>query len=407
MLKIDHIKNAQKALEGAIIRTPLVYSPYFSHMTGAEVYLKLEILQATGSFKDRGAYVKMHSLSEKDLKKGVIAMSAGNHAQSVAYHAQKLKIPATIVMPLSTPITKIVNTEKWGATVVLAGETLQESAEVAQKLANEHGYSFIHPYDDPEVIAGQGTIGLELLEDIPDLDAVIIPVGGGGLSAGISLAVKSLKPDIKIYGVEADGYASLYASLHEDDDHVNYGKKLTLAEGIAVKSIGKNNFPILKDNLDDVFVIDELHIEEAVDLMVRKQHIVAEGAGAISLAALLKYPKRFAGKKVALLICGSNIEPRVLATIILRGQIRDGKLVRLRIKTPDMPGVLSKITTIMANHGCNIIETHHQRLIYSVPIRMADIDITIETRNEKQIIMVMKDLEDAGFETHRLSDNRE
>ncbi|MEB3702157.1 L-threonine ammonia-lyase [Candidatus Bealeia paramacronuclearis] len=403
----EDIKRAQEELQGIIVRTPLVPSAVFSEKTGADVFLKLEIFQATGSFKDRGAYTKMKTLTHEELKRGVISMSAGNHAQSVAYHAKALGTQATIVMPVNTPVTKIMNTEKWGARVILEGTLLSESYDAAQKIAHENGYTFIHPYDDPDIIRGQGTIGLEIFEDCPEIDAVIIPIGGGGLSSGISLALKTLNPKIKVYGVEAEGYASLYSALHEDEAHLNYGKNLTLAEGIAVKTIGKNCFEILKDTLDDIFVIDEFHIEEAVDLMVRKQHIVAEGAGAIALAALLTHPKRFEGKKVVLLICGANIDPRVLGTIILRGQIRDGKLARLRIKTPDMPGVLATITNILATHRCNILETHHQRLFYTVPIKMADVDITIETRNERHVEEVMTDIKAAGFEVHRLHDNRE
>lgn len=403
----EDIQRAQRTLEGIVVRTPLVPSPGFSEKTGAEVYLKLETLQATGSFKDRGAYVKMKTLSPQELERGVIAMSAGNHAQAVAYHAKRLGTQATIVMPVNTPITKIMNTEKWGARVILEGTLLNESYEAAQKLAHENGYTFIHPYDDPDVIAGQGTVGLEIFEDCPDIDAVIVPVGGGGLSAGVSLALKTLNPNIEIYGVEAEGYASLHDELYEDEEHHNTGKELTLAEGIAVKTIGKNCQPILENTLDDIFIIDEFRIEEAVDLMLRSQHIVAEGAGAIALAALLKHSKRFESKKVALLICGANIDPRVLATIILRGQIRDGKLARLRIKTPDMPGILAKITSVLADHRCNIIETHHQRLFYTVPIKMADIDITIETRNDQHVEAVIKDIKAAGFDVYRLSDHKE
>jgi len=396
----EDIQVAHTLLKGIVIETPMLYSPPLSRVTGALIFLKLENLQETGSFKERGAYVKLKNLSHDALQRGVIAMSAGNHGQAVALHAHNLQIPATIVMPLFTPPTKVGNTEKWGARVVLAGESLDESYQVAKEIADTENLTFIHPYDDPAVIAGQGTIGIEMLEACPDLEVLVVPIGGGGLCSGIALAAKALKPDIKIYGAEVEGYASL--------SHILYGtietKKdgATLADGIAVKVPGRLPRLILKNLLEDIIVVTEEEIEHAVDLFVRKQNIIVEGAGAVGLSALLHTPSLFKGKKVGIVVSGGNIDARIVSAIMMRGQIHEGYLTHLRLKVVDLPGVLERVTGIIARHQSNIIDVKHQRLFYEIPIKMAELDIMIETRGAAHTNLIIRDLESAGFSVSHL-----
>jgi threonine dehydratase len=390
------IKDAQKVLEGVIIKTPTLYSPYLSRLFKAEIYLKLENFQETGSFKERGAYIKLHSLAKSALAKGVITVSAGNHAQAVALHAYKMKIPATIVMPVYTPPTKVANTERWGAKIILAGSTLEEAYKISEELAASEGLSFIHPYDDPEVIAGQGTIGIEMLEAQPDLDVILVPIGGGGLCSGIAIAAKAMKPSIKIFGVEVQGYASMARAIYGFDE-VKLGAT-TLAEGIGVKAPGLLPQPILKEYLSDIIVVSEEQIEKAVDLFVRKQNTVVEGAGAVGLAALLSSPAKFEDRKIGIVVSGGNIDARLITSIIMRGQIREGRFNLLRIKINDVPGVLAKISGIIATGQGNIIEVKHERLMYEIPIKMAELDIMVETRNLEHIESIIHDLKEAGFE---------
>ncbi|MBY0293497.1 MAG: threonine ammonia-lyase [Alphaproteobacteria bacterium] len=399
-LTFADIQKAQALLRDVIIETPTLYSPYLSRVFESPIFLKMENFQETSSFKERGAYVKLKSLPNLVLHKGVIAVSAGNHGQAVAYHAQKLKIPATIVMPLFTPPTKVGNTEKWGARVVLAGQTLDASQKVAEEIAAKESLTFIHPYDDLSVIAGQGTIGLEMLEAQPQLEALLIPVGGGGLCAGIAVAAKTLKPSLKIYGVEVEGYASMAHALYHRNEVKEAGG--TLAEGIAVNHPGVLPQTLLKDRLEDILVVTEEEVERAVDLFVRKLNMVVEGAGAAGLAGLLHAPSLFKHKNVGIVVSGGNIDARLISSIVMRGQIHDGHFTFLRIDVPDVPGVLARIATIIAEHQSNILEVKHQRLFYEIPIKKTELDIMVETRGGKHIKIIINDLKAAGFEVTTL-----
>lgn len=392
---LKNIQDAAQLLHGVVVDTPCIYSPRLSNDTEADVYLKLEIFQATGAFKERGAYIKLKSLSSEQLKRGVIAVSAGNHAQAVAYHAAKMGSPATIVMPIHTPNTKVSNTEKWGAKVILEGQTLEDASATAHRLEKEQHLTFIHPYDDPHVIAGQGTIGLEILRDLPQLESLILPVGGGGLAAGIAIAAKSLKPDIKIYGVEIEGYTSMAETLYGTPSDVPTGS--TLAEGIAVKSPGRLTSHILQNHLEDIFVVNESDTEASIDLLMRKQNVVAEGAGAVGVAALLKNKDSFKGQMVATVICGGNIDARILSSIAMRGRIRDGRIAMLRVQVDDVPGMLAKVCGLLGDQRANIIELKHQRLLYETPIKMANLDITIETRDKAHVQTIIDSLISQGL----------
>ncbi len=391
----EDIRKAHALLKGVVIETPTLYSPSLSKVTDAQVFLKLENCQETGSFKERGAYVKLRSLSQETLQRGVIAMSAGNHGQAVALHAHTLQIPSTVVMPLFTPPTKVGNTERWGARVVLAGESLDESYQVAKEIADTENLTFIHPYDDPVVITGQGTIGIEMLEACPDLEVLMVPIGGGGLCSGIALAAKALKPNIQIYGVEGEGYASMSHALFGTIEIKKEGT--TLADGIAVKAPGQLFQLILKNLLEDIIVVTEEEIEHAVDLFARKQNIIAEGAGAAGLSALLHNSSLFKGKKVGIVVSGGNIDARIVSAIMMRGQIHEGYLTHLRLKVDDVPGVLERVTGIIAHHQSNIIDVKHQRLFYEIPIKMAELDIMIETRGVAHTDLIIRNLESAGF----------
>lgn len=396
----QNILKAKKNLEGVVVETPTFYSPSLSDIYGTSIYLKLENLQETGSFKERGAYIKLKSLTSEQLDRGVIAVSAGNHGQAVAFHAHKLGTPATIVMPSHTPPTKVGNTERWGAKVVLAGDTLNQSLEVAQTLMAESALTFIHPYDDPEVIAGQGTIGIEMLEAVPDLDTLIIPVGGGGLCSGIAIAAKQLNPKIKIFGVEVEGYASMAQEIYGRKDIHRDG--ITLAEGIAVKSPGKLPLSILKKYLEDILVVREEDVELAVEAFMRYQHLIVEGAGAVGLSALMSFPKLFKKQKVATVVCGGNIDPRMISSILIRGQVRHGRLVYLQLKVEDIPGTLENVAAIIAHHQGNVLEVKHQRLLHEIPIKMAELDIVVETRGFEHINLITHSLQKAGFAVQQL-----
>ncbi len=399
-LTLKDIEKAKALLKGIILDTPTLYSSYLSMDYNADVFLKLENFQETGSFKVRGAYVKLKSLPEEVLHKGVIAMSAGNHGQAVAFHAHHLKIPSTIVMPVFTPPTKVKNTEKWGARIVLAGLTVDESYAVAEDIAQKENLTFIHPYDDPDVVAGQGTIGIEMLLACPDLEVLLIPIGGGGLAAGVALAAKSIKPSLQVYGVEVEGYSFLSQQLYGTKDKRNGG--ITLADGIAVKSPGYLPQQILKTHLAGIIVVTEEEIEHAVDLFVRKQNMIVEGAGAAGLAGLLHNQTLFAHKKVGIVVSGGNIDARLVSSIMMRGQMREGRLTLLRIKVDDVPGVLEKVAGLISCHQGNILEVNHQRLIYEIPIKMAELDIMVEARGLDQIQGIIKDLEASGFSVIKL-----
>ena len=394
------IKAAAKEIEGEVMRTPLVAAPRLSEILGCELYLKLENQQYTGSFKDRGALNKLKSLTAEQAGYGVIAMSAGNHAQGVAHHARRRGIPATIVMPEFAPFTKVERTRELGARVVLLGDTLDASAVAAREIADQENLTFVHPYDDPKIVAGQGTIGFEMLEDQPELDTIVVPIGGGGIISGIAIAAKSVKPEIEMIGVEAELFPSMYQAVNELAPSAG-GQ--TLADGIAVKNPGALTRPIIEELVADILLVDESLIETAVHVLVEQQKIVAEGAGAAGVAALLKEKERFAGRKVGVVICGGNIDVRLLSWVLTRGLVRDGRMVRLRIGIVDRPGVLANVARLIGETGGNIIEVYHQRLFYDVPAKQADVDAVIETRNAEHVHEIIAALEAGGFPTRVLS----
>lgn len=392
--------EATKLISGRVLRTPTLPAPKLSQLTGAQVSVKYENLQITGSFKDRGALVKLLSLSEEERARGVIAMSAGNHAQAVAFHARRLGIPALIVMPRHTPFVKVGNTEAFGAEVVLTGETLAEAQERAQTLAEERGLTFVHPYDDPHVMAGQGTLGAEMLEEQPDLDCVVLPIGGGGLISGCAVAMKKLKPDIEIFGVECALYPSMKAAL-ANAPAVCGGQ--TLAEGIAVKNPGGLAIPIITSLVSDIFLASEQHIEQGVSAFLSLQKTMAEGAGAASLAALLTERERFRGRKVGLVLTGGNIDVRMLASIMVRGLEREDKIVSLRIVIDDQPGVLGQVATCLGEAGANILEVSHRRMLLDVPAKGATLDVMIETKDATHAAKIIATLEAKGLSVIKLA----
>ncbi len=378
MITIEDVRAAAARIAGRVLRTPTLPSGVISQAVGAAVSLKLENLQAIGSFKERGAANRLALLSPDERARGVIAMSAGNHAQAVARHANLLGIAATIVMPRFTPSTKVTRTRAWGAQVVLVGDTLAEAAAHAHELAARDGRVFVHPYDDPAVMAGQGTLALEMLEDAPDLDVLVIPVGGGGMIAGCAVAACAAKPGIEVVGVEVESYASLHQTLAGRP--VETGGA-TIAEGIAVHQIGAHCLPAIRAHVQDVLVVPERGVEAAISLLAEGAKQVAEGAGATGVAALLAYPGRFAGRRVGVPVCGGNIDARILANVLLRGLLRDGRLLRLTMDIPDRPGVLADIAGIIGTSGGNIIEVIHQRLFDAPSVQAAELELMIEARD--------------------------
>ncbi|MGA8969749.1 MAG: threonine ammonia-lyase, partial [Pseudolabrys sp.] len=371
------IEAARRVIDGAVLRTPMLPAPKLSALTGADVYIKYENLQVTNSFKDRGALVKLASLNDAERKRGVIAMSAGNHAQSVAYHAARLGVPATIVMPVTTPFVKVQATRSHGAEVVLHGESVAEAQARCEQIQAQRNLVLVHPYDDVRIIAGQGTIALEMLEDVPGLDMLVFPIGGGGLIAGNAIVGRTKNPAIEIIGAEAALYPSVWNALHGDDRPLGGP---TLAEGIAVKNVGKLTLPIIRELVAEVILVDEAQLERAVNAYLTLQKTMAEGAGAAGLAAMLAKPERFKGKKVGLVLCGGNIDPRVLASIMVRELERENQIVSFRLTIPDRPGVLGTIATRIGALGANILEVDHRRLFLDVPAKGAKLDVTIETR---------------------------
>jgi len=396
-VKLADIEKAAKAIAGAVARTPTAPVKALSDMADCKAWLKLETLQATGSFKERGALNKLLSLSPAERKAGVVAMSAGNHAQGVAYHARRLGIPATIVMPEGTPFTKIDRTESLGATVLLDGDSLVAARRAADALAEKRGFVPVHPYDDELVIAGQGTLALEMLADVPALDTLIVPIGGGGLISGIAIAAKALKPGIEIVGIQAALYPAMQRLRAPSNTPAEGGA--TLAEGIAVMEPGRITREIVAANVADILLVDENQIEQAVRVLVERAHIVAEGAGAVGVAALLAHPERFKGRDVGIVVSGGNIDPRLLASILMRGLVRDGCLVRLRSELPDMPGVLSRVSGIIGSHGGNIVEVHHQRLFHDTSVKRAELDVVVETQNRRHVDTLIAALVEGGFPT--------
>ena len=400
-VSMEDIRAAAAAVAGEVVRTPTVRSGPLSAALGADVHVKLETLQRTGSFKDRGALVKLKSLSADETARGVIAMSAGNHAQGVAYHAQRLGIPATIVMPEGTPFNKVRRTQAFGAEVLLHGDNLSAAEPYANALAKERRLTFVHPYDDVRIVAGQGTVGLEMLEDAPDLDVIIVPVGGGGIISGIATAAKAIKPGIEIVGVETALYPTMFNAVR-GANHAVGGD--SIAEGIAVKSPGTITRAIVERLVDDLLVVGEAAIESAIQTMLIEAKIHTEGAGAAPLAALRQHAERFAGRRVGLVACGGNIDPRLLASVLMRGMSREGHLARLRITISDQPGTLAKVAQRIGDAGGNIVEIYHHRMFYDVPLKLAELDAVVETRDTDHAREIMDRLEAIGFPTRRLSD---
>ncbi len=389
------ILGAADAIAGQVVRTPTLPSETLSSLLGAEIWLKFENLQFTSSFKERGALYRLLQLTPEERRRGVIAMSAGNHAQGVARHAARLGIPATIVMPRFTPNIKVAGTEALGATVVLEGDDLGQSRVVAERLAAEHGYVWVPPYDHPAIIAGQGTCGLELVEDAPPLDAVIVPVGGGGLIAGIAIAVAERSPGTDVIGVQVARYPSMVRALRHDPTPLPGGS--TLAEGIAVPNAGALTTPIVRRLVADVVVVDEDAIEAAVNLLLEIEKTVVEGAGAAGLAAVAEFGPRFAGRRIGIVLSGGNADPRLLASTIMRGLVRSGRLSRLTVDIDDLPGSLARVTAIVAAQRANIVEVAHQRLFSDLSVKSAALELAVETRDRAHTDALVAALRLAGY----------
>jgi threonine dehydratase len=390
VLRFADVEAAADRIAGRVLRTPALPSDAVSRATGADIVLKLDNLQVIGSFKERGAANRLALLSDAERERGVIAMSAGNHAQAVARHASLSNVVATIVMPKFTPATKVTRTAAWGAHVVLHGETLAEAAAHARALAAERHLVFVHPYDDLRVIAGQGTLALELLQDVRDLDALVIPVGGGGLLAGCAVAARAMKPDIAVYGVEVSAYSAMAQRLAGETVSVGGA---TIAEGIAVRDVGERPLAIIRELGVEVLVVPEHTIEEAVGLLVEGAKVVAEGAGAAGVAALLAYTEHFRGRRVGVAITGGNIDARILSNVLLRNLLRDGRLLRLHLQIPDRPGVLADIAGKIGNTGGNIIEVSHQRLFAASSVQAAELEVMVEARDPLHADTILEALE--------------
>ena len=395
MVTLAEIEAARRTIAGHVLRTPILRAPPLSALTGADVFVKYENLQVTNSFKERGACVKLAALTAEERRRGVIAMSAGNHAQAVAYHARRLAIPATIVMPVTAPFVKIKATEALGATVILDGETVADAQARAEVIAEAQNLVWVHPYDDPHVIAGQGTIALEMLEEVPDLDTLVVPIGGGGLIAGCAIAARAKNPSIVIVGAESALYPSMWNSIRGENKPCGGA---TLAEGIAVKNVGKLTLPIIRKHVSDIILVDEQLIERAVNAFLTLQKTMAEGAGAAGLAAVLAKPDQFRGRKVGLILCGGNIDPRILASIMVRELERDDRIVAFRLTIPDRPGILGQIATRLGEFGANILSVDHHRLFLDVPAKGAKLDVTIETRDAAHAAEIFRALAADGYQ---------
>jgi threonine dehydratase len=401
---LESIREAAAALEGMIVETPTTHSLTLSEMTGAEVWLKHENLQFTASFKERGALSKLTGLDEATRARGVIAMSAGNHAQAVAYHGRRLGIPVTIVMPRFTPDVKVEHTREFGAEVILRGESLEDSASLALEIAQQRGLCFIHPYDDAEVIRGQGTIALEMLAAVPDLDALVIPVGGGGLIAGNAVAAKEIRSRIEIIGVEAARFPSMRQALAGEP--IECGAS-TIADGIAVKQPGRLTLPIVRELVSAIIPVDGIRIEEAVLLLLEVEKTVVEGAGAVALAALLAEPERFTGRRVGLILSGGNIDLLPLSSVIQRGLVRSGRLVRVRVEVRDVPGSLAGVTRVIGGADGNIIETHHHRAFSNLPLQTAEVEFVVQARGAEHVREILEELRAADYRAELATTGRD
>ncbi len=389
------IRLARRMIEGRVVQTPCLHARTISEISGATVFVKFENHQFTASFKDRGALVKLLSLNEEERANGVIAMSAGNHAQAVAYHSSQLNISSTIVMPEGSAMVKVRNTRRFGAEVVLSGETVDDAGQTARAIAERNGQTFVHPYDDESIMAGQGTIALEMLESVPDLDVLIVPIGGGGLIAGIATAARSVSPDIEVVGVEATMFPVMYQQLQGLD--IKAGGR-TIADGIAIKTPGIKTIPIVRDLVSEIFLVTEEQLERAIQVYIEIEKTVAEGGGAASLACLLGFSERFRGKKVGLVLSGGNIESRVLSTIVEHGLVRDGRMVRLRIQILDSPGVLANVASVIGDCGANIIEVSHQRAFSLLSARLANLDVSLETMGVEHVTEIVGKLQASGYD---------
>ncbi len=399
MVTLADIERARRVIAGQVLRTPMLPAPKLSMLTGAEVFVKYENLQVTNSFKDRGALVKLSALAEAERKRGVVAMSAGNHAQAVAYHAARLGIPATIVMPVTTPFVKVAATRSHGAEVVLEGETVAEAQVACERLMRARGLILVHPYDDPLIIAGQGTIALEMLEDAPDLDVLVVPIGGGGLVAGNAIAARAVKPGIEIVGAQAALYPSMWNAI--TGGHRPIGGA-TLAEGIAVKNVGALTLPVVRELVSEIILVDEAQLERSANAYLTLQKTMAEGAGAAGLAAMLAKPERFRNKRVGLILCGGNIDPRILASIMVRELERENHIVSFRVSIPDRPGALGQIATRLGELGANILEVEHRRLFLDVPAKGAKLDVTLEARDAAHADDIFQALAKDGYQPTRI-----
>ncbi|MDP9045104.1 MAG: threonine ammonia-lyase [Pseudomonadota bacterium] len=398
-LTLADITAAAARLRGEIVDTPCMPSRTLSALTGCEVFLKFENLQFTASFKERGALNKMAQLTAAERASGVLAVSAGNHAQGVAYHAQRLGLPATIVMPRFAPAVKVQRTRSFGADVVLEGDTFDDARAFGLRLAQERGLTVVHPYDDLAVMAGQGTIGLEMLAQQPDLDTLVVAIGGGGLIAGVAVAAQAIKPGIAVVGVQTERFPAAWNAKH---GHELESGQATIADGIAVKAPGVLTLPLIRERVDEVVLVTEDDIEQAILMLLEIEKTVVEGAGAVGLAALLRHPDRFKGRKVGLILCGGNIEPLVLSEIIERGMVKSGRLARLRFDVRDVPGALATVATLLGKLGANIDEVQHQRAFSSLSVERAQIEVVVQTRGVAHIEQILTAMRAEGYQASRV-----
>jgi threonine dehydratase len=398
-LTLADIRAAAERLQGHVLLTPCVASRTLSSILDCEVFLKFENLQFTASFKERGALNKIAQLSAEERERGVLAVSAGNHAQGVAHHAQRLGIPATIVMPRFAPSVKVENTRRFGAEVVLFGDTFDDARAHGMQLAQQRGLTLVHPYDDLAVAAGQGTIALEMLAQQPQIDTLLVAVGGGGLISGVATAARALKPGIEVIGVQTERFPAVWNAMH---GQARESGQATIADGIGVKLPGVLTLPLIRERVDDMLLVDEGDIEQAIVMLVEIEKTVVEGAGAVGLAALLKHRERFKGRKVGLILCGGNIEPLVLAEIIERGMVRSGRLARLRLDVRDVPGALADVATLLGRLGANIDEIQHQRAFSSLSVERAQIEVVVHTRGVAHIAEIIAAMNAQGYRAERI-----
>ncbi|MDP3371558.1 MAG: threonine ammonia-lyase [Candidatus Paracaedibacteraceae bacterium] len=406
VVTFEKIEQEAKELESVVYRTPTIQSQWLSQFIDGEVFLKLENLQITGSFKSRGTYVCMKNLTDAEKSRGVITMSSGNHAHSVAYHAQKMGIAATIVMPESTPIAKVERTRSYGASIILHGETILDARDFTLQLMRRNNHALIHPFDDANVIIGQGSVGIEMLTDIPNLDVLLIPIGGGALASGVGIVAKKLNPAIQIIGIQSLYSPSTAEILFPNTIHIDARKdSQTIAEGIAVKAPGHLTLEILRDVLDDMLIVNEPMIENAMEALIVNNKIIAEGAGAAGVAAILASREIFKGKRVGTIICGGNVDSRILSNLLMRGLVQEGRLVRLKIEVTDNPGILGQLSQIIGKIGGNIFEISHQRFFNNIMIKTAYVCAVVETRDANHANMICKALIESGYPTKIVEDS--